>query len=70
MGNKHVLLFFDDQVADKDQEYILFLVGKLAEVSRWFIHLNRFFAITVLIIKQFIYVIIVKFSEKRDLNLQ
>ena len=68
MGNKHVLLLFDDQIAEKDQENIPFVIGKLAEVSRWFIHLNRFFAITVLIIKQFIYVIIVKLSDKRDLN--
>ena len=68
MGNKYVLLLFDDQIAEKDQENILFVAGKLAEVSRWFIHLNRFFAITVLIIKQFIYVIIVKLSDKRDFN--
>ena len=67
MGNKYVLLLFDDQIAEKDQENILLVAGKLVEVSRWFIHLN---AVTVLIIKQFIYVIIVKLSEKRDLNLQ
>ena len=70
MGKKHVLLLFDDQIAEKDQENILFVVGKLVEVLRWFIHPNRFFAMSVLTTKQFIYVIIVKLSEKRDLNLQ
>ena len=72
MGNKQVLLVFDDQVAEKNQSKIeeYYIRGRKIGGGITMCYLSQsFFAIPTLIRRQFNYVIILKFSGKRDLNL-
>ena len=72
MGNKQILLVFDDQVAEKNQNKIeeYFIRGRKIGGGITMCYLSQsFFAIPTLIRRQFNYVIILKLSGKRDLNL-
>ena len=72
MGNKQVLLYFDDQVAEKNQTKIeeYFIRGRKIGGGITMCYLSQsFFAIPTLIRRQFNYVITLKLSGKRDLNL-
>ena len=72
MGNKQVLLCFDDQVAEKNQTKIeeYFIRGRKIGGGITMCYLSQsFFSIPTLIRRQFNYVIILKLSGKRDLNL-
>ena len=72
MGNKQVLLCFDDQVAEKDQKKIeeYYIRGRKIGGGISMMYLSQsFFAIPTLIRRQCNYVIILKLSGKRDLNL-
>ena len=72
MGNKQVLLCFDDQVAEKNQTKIeeYFIRGRKIGGGITMCYLSQsFFAIPTLIRRQFNYVIILKLSGRRDLNL-
>ena len=72
MGNKQILLVFDDQVAEKNQNKIeeYFIRGRKIGGGITMCYLSQsFFAIPTLIRRQFDYVIILKLSGKRDLNL-
>jgi hypothetical protein len=71
MGNKQVLLVFDDQVADKNQQKIeeYFLRGRkiAGGISMCYLSQN-FFGIPTLIRRQFNYVIILKLSGAKDMK--
>ena len=72
MGNKQILLIFDDQVSEKNQNKIeeYFIRGRKIGGGITMCYLSQsFFAIPTLIRRQFNYVIILKLSGKRDLNL-
>ena len=72
MGNKQILLVFDDQVAEKNQAKIeeYYIRGRKIGGGITMAYLSQsFFAIPTLIRRQFNYVIILKLSGKRDLNL-
>ena len=72
MGNKQILLVFDDQVAEKNQNKIeeFFIRGRKICGGITMCYLSQsFFSIPTLIRRQFNYVIILKLSGKRDLNL-
>ena len=72
MGNKQILLVFDDQVAEKNQSKIeeYYIRGRKIGGGITMCYLSQsFFAIPTLIRRQFNYVIILKLSGKRDLNL-
>ena len=72
MGNKQILLCFDDQVAEKNHSKIeeYFIRGRKIGRGITMIYLSQsFFAISTLIRRQFNDVIILKLSGKRDLNL-
>ena len=72
MGNKQILLVFDDQVAEKNQNKIeeYFIRGRKIGGGITMCYLSQsFFSIPTLIRRQFNYVIILKLSGKRDLNL-
>ena len=72
MENKQILLVFDDQVAEKNQNKIeeYFIRGRKIGGGITMCYLSQsFFAIPTLIRRQFDYVIILKLSGKRDLNL-
>ena len=72
MGNKQILLVFDDQVAEKNQNKIeeYFIRGRKIGGGITMCYLSQsFFAIPTLIRRQFNYVIILKLSGKGDLNL-
>ena len=64
MGKKQVLLIFDDQVAEKNQQKICdyFLRGRKVYLSQ------NFYGIPTLIRRQFNYVIILKLSGAKDLK--
>jgi hypothetical protein len=71
MGNKQVLLVFDDQVADKNQQKIeeYYLRGRkiAGGISMCYLSQN-FFGIPTLIRRQFNYVIILKLSGAKDMK--
>ena len=72
MGNKQILLVFDDQVAEKNQAKIeeYYIRGRKIGGGITMAYLSQsFFAIPTLIRRQFNYVIILKLSGKKDLNL-
>lgn len=72
MGNKQLLLVFDDQVAEKNQQKIeeYFIRGRKIGGGITMCYLSQsFFAIPTLIRRQFNYLIILKLSGSRDLNL-
>ena len=72
MGNKQILLVFDDQVAEKNQAKIeeYYIRGRKIGGGITMAYLSQsLFAIPTLIRRQFNYVIILKLSGKRDLNL-
>ena len=72
MGNKQILLVFDDQVAEKNQAKIeeYYIRGRKIGGGITMAYLSQsFFAIPTLIRRQFNYVVILKLSGKRDLNL-
>ena len=71
MGNKQVLLVFDDQNAVKDQSKIeeYFLRGrKVAGGITCFYLAQNYFSIPTLIRRQFNYVIILKLSGSKDMK--
>jgi hypothetical protein len=71
LGNKQVLLVFDDQVAEKNQQKIeeYFLRGRKVAGGVTCIYLSQnFFGIPTLIRRQFNYVIILKLSGNKDLK--
>ncbi|MBC7475801.1 MAG: hypothetical protein H7263_16075 [Candidatus Sericytochromatia bacterium] len=72
IGQKQVLLVFDDQVVEKDQKKIeeYFIRGRKIGGGITMCYLSQsFFAIPTLIRRQFNYLIILKLSGSRDLNL-
>lgn len=72
MGDKQVLLVFDDQILEKDQSKIgeYFIRGRKIGGGITMCYLSQsFFAIPTVIRRQFNYLIILKLSGKRDLNL-
>lgn len=72
MGNKQILLIFDDQVTEKNQEIIkeFYIRGRKIGGGISCMYLSQsFFSIPSMIRKQFNYLIILKLSGKRDLNL-
>ena len=71
MGNKQVLMVFDDQVATKDQSKIeeYFLRGRKVGGGITMCYLSQnFFGIPTLIRRQFNYVIILKLSGAKDMK--
>ena len=71
MGTKQVLLIFDDQVAEKQQQKIeeYFLRGRKVAGGITMMYLSQnFHGIPVLIRRQFNYVIILKLSGAKDLR--
>jgi hypothetical protein len=71
MGNKQVLLVFDDQVAEKNQQKIeeYFLKGRKISGGVTCVYLSQnFFGIPTLIRRQFNYVIILKLSGAKDMK--
>jgi hypothetical protein len=71
MGNKQVLLIFDDQNVEKKQEKIeeYFLRGRKVGAGVTMMYLaQNFFGIPTLIRRQFNYVIILKLSGSKDLK--
>jgi hypothetical protein len=71
LGNKQVLLVFDDQVVEKNQQKIeeYFLRGRKVAGGITCIYLSQnFFGVPVLIRRQFNYVIILKLSGAKDLK--
>jgi hypothetical protein len=71
MGKKQVLLVFDDQVAEKNQQKIeeYHLRGRKLYGSITCVYLSQnFFGIPTLIRRQFNYVIIFKLSGAKDLK--
>jgi hypothetical protein len=71
MGNKQVLLVFDDQVAEKNQQKIeeYHLRGRKISGGVTCVYLSQnYFGIPALIRRQFNYVIILKLSGARDLK--
>jgi hypothetical protein len=71
MGNKQVLLVFDDQVATRDQSKIeeYFLRGRKVAGGITMCYLSQnFFGIPTLIRRQFNYVIILKLSGAKDMK--
>ena len=71
MGKKQVLLVFDDQVAEKNQQKIeeYFLRGRKVAGGITCIYLSQnFFGIPTLIRRQFNYVIILKLSGAKDMK--
>jgi hypothetical protein len=71
MGNKQVLLVFDDQVATRDQSKIeeYFLRGRKVAGGITMCYLSQnFHGIPVLIRRQFNYVIILKLSGAKDMK--
>ena len=71
MGNKQVLMVFDDQVATKDQSKIeeYFLRGRKVGGGITMCYLSQnFFGIPTLIRRQFNYVIILKLSGAKDMR--
>jgi hypothetical protein len=71
MGNKQVLLVFDDQVAEKNQQKIeeYFLRGRKVAGGITMAYLSQnFFGINTLIRRQFSYVIILKLSGAKDMK--
>jgi hypothetical protein len=64
MDKKQILLIFDDQVAEKNQQKICeyFLRGRKVYLSQ------KFYGIPTLIRRQFNYVIILKLSGAKDLK--
>jgi hypothetical protein len=71
MGNKQVLLVFDDQVAEKNQQKIeeYHLRGRKISGGVTCVYLSQnYFGIPTLIRRQFNYVIILKLSGARDLK--
>lgn len=71
MGNKQVLLVFDDQVAEKNQQKIeeYFLRGRKVGGGITMCYLSQnFYGVPTLIRRQFNYVIILKLSGAKDLN--
>ena len=72
MANKQVLLCFDDQVTEKNQSKIeeYYIRGRKLYGGITSIYLSQsFFAIPTIIRRQCNYIIILKLSGKRDLNL-
>ena len=72
MGTKQILLVFDDQVAEKNQTKIeeYFIRGRKIGGGITMAYLSQsYFGIPTLIRRQFNYIIILKLSGKRDLNL-
>jgi hypothetical protein len=69
VGDKQVLLVFDDQVAEKNQQKIeeYFLRGRKAGGGHHYLSQN-FHGIPVLIRRQFSYVIILKLSGAKDMK--
>ncbi len=71
LGNKQVLLVFDDQVVEKNQQKIeeYFLRGRKVARGITCIYLSQnFFGVPVLIRRQFNYVIILKLSGAKDMK--
>jgi hypothetical protein len=71
LGNKQILLVFDDQVAEKNQQKIeeYFLRGRKVAGGVTCIYLSQnFFGIPTLIRRQFNYVIILKLSGAKDMK--
>jgi hypothetical protein len=71
LGNKQVLLVFDDQVAEKNQQKIeeYFLRGRKVAGGITCIYLSQnFFGIPTLIRRQFNYVVILKLSGAKDMK--
>jgi hypothetical protein len=71
MGKKQVLLIFDDQVAEKNQQKIeeYFLRGRKVGGGITMMYLSQnFYSIPTLIRRQFNYVIILKLSGAKDLK--
>jgi hypothetical protein len=71
LGNKQILLVFDDQVAEKNQQKIeeYFLRGRKVAGGITCIYLSQnFFGIPTLIRRQFNYVIILKLSGAKDMK--
>ena len=71
MGNKQVLLIFDDQVAERNQAKIeeYFLRGRKCYGGITMMYLSQnFFGVPVLIRRQFNYVIILKLSGSKDMK--
>jgi hypothetical protein len=71
MGNKQVLLVFDDQVAEKNQQKIeeYYLRGRKISGGVTCVYLSQnFFGIPTLIRRQFNYVIILKLSGAKDMK--
>ncbi len=71
MGKKQILLVFDDQVAEKNQQKIeeYFLRGRKVAGGITCIYLSQnFFGIPTLIRRQFNYVIILKLSGAKDMK--
>jgi hypothetical protein len=71
MGNKQVLLVFDDQVSERNQQKIeeYFLRGRKVAGGITMAYLSQnFFGIPVLIRRQFNYVIILKLSGAKDMK--
>jgi hypothetical protein len=72
MGKKQVLLIFDDQVAEKNQQKIeeYFLRGRKVGggISMCYLSQNYFQIPTLIIRRQFNYVIILKLSGSRDMK--
>ncbi len=71
MGNKQVLLIFDDQVVEKNQQKIeeYFLRGRKVGGGITMMYLSQiFYSIPTLIRRQFNYVIILKLSGAKDLK--
>ena len=72
MGKKQILICFDDQVAEKNQQIIeeYFLRGRKVAGGCTCVYLSQnFYSIPALIRRQFSYVIILKLSGSKDLNL-
>jgi len=71
MGKKQVLICFDDQVAEKNQQIIeeYFLRGRKVAGGCTCVYLSQnFFGIPTLIRRQFNYVIILKLSGAKDMK--
>jgi hypothetical protein len=71
MGNKQVLLVFDNQVAERNQQKIeeYFLRGrKVADGITMCYLFQNFFGINTLIRRQFNYVIILTLSGAKDMK--
>jgi hypothetical protein len=72
LGNKQILLVFDDYVVEKNQEKITeyFIRGRKCCGGITIAYLSQsFFSIPAIIRRQFNYLIILKLSGSKDLNL-